>query len=596
VERSPRLLVIGGASLDTLHFAGRTTPSAGGAGLYTGLAAQRAGARVTMHGPRPEPMPEVLAPAVERLEWLGPAVPPESLPRFEIAHDGVGRQEMLSFDWGAESLLTPESAPQTPADWVYCVALADAGLQRRFLRHYKQRGRRVACGTYGRLASDFRDVLLDVVAESDAFFCNEREAETLFGGLDRAFARPGRLLFVTRGARGAAVFQGQHRTDVPGVPARELDPTGAGDAFCGTTLARLAGGEHPVEAARRAIAAAAEMIGDVGPAALLRPPPTPEPPEDPRVRVDEERLARLAGLLAGRPEVRALDFSGEGFPAVGDPRALAFFFAATLQQFGFWSLGAERRWSAPLLAPLGGLSRKGSDYLWSAYARWMRERAADLEPAQQAALTADGLAHRLRDDDGGSPMPALDLHLGQARAYGRDMLALGWTPRAMLERANATETPVATLLAALDHVGGYKEDPLRKKSALLALILRERPEGFLRRVAGEDLPAIVDYHVQRSCLRLGLLVVEDAALAGRLRGRRVLPPEDEAAVRRASFRAMGTLARESGRGMGACDAFLFTMRRRCPEMSEPECAACVADPVCAHRKELFQPVLRTTFY
>jgi hypothetical protein len=31
-------------------------------------------------------------------------------------------------------------------------------------------------------------------------------------------------------------------------------------------------------------------------------------------------------------------------------------------------------------------------------------------------------------------------------------------------------------------------------------------------------------------------------------------------------------------------------------MTEPECQLCALDPLCAHRKELFQPVLRTIFY
>jgi hypothetical protein len=48
--------------------------------------------------------------------------------------------------------------------------------------------------------------------------------------------------------------------------------------------------------------------------------------------------------------------------------------------------------------------------------------------------------------------------------------------------------------------------------------------------------------------------------------------------------------------MGAVDWFFFNARRRCPEMTEPECNLCALDPLCAHRKELFQPVLRTTFY
>jgi hypothetical protein len=44
------------------------------------------------------------------------------------------------------------------------------------------------------------------------------------------------------------------------------------------------------------------------------------------------------------------------------------------------------------------------------------------------------------------------------------------------------------------------------------------------------------------------------------------------------------------------DWFFFNSRRRCPEMTEPICEHCQVDPICAHRKELFQPVIRTTFY
>jgi len=54
--------------------------------------------------------------------------------------------------------------------------------------------------------------------------------------------------------------------------------------------------------------------------------------------------------------------------------------------------------------------------------------------------------------------------------------------------------------------------------------------------------------------------------------------------------------RLSGRSMGAVDWFFFGARQRCPEMAEPDCEPCAVNPVCAHRKELFQPVMRTTFY
>ena len=67
-------------------------------------------------------------------------------------------------------------------------------------------------------------------------------------------------------------------------------------------------------------------------------------------------------------------------------------------------------------------------------------------------------------------------------------------------------------------------------------------------------------------------------------------------MRLAAYEAVMALVQRSGRSMGAVDWFFFNARRRCPEMTEPECACCAVDPACAHRKALFQPVLRTTFY
>jgi sugar/nucleoside kinase (ribokinase family) len=589
----PRLLVVGGASLDVLHFSGRTARSAGGAGLYTALAAARAGAAVTMFAPRPEPMPDELRPALPRIDWVGPRVPPAELPRFEIVNHADGRTELRSLFWGAESSLRPEDAPDSEDGWTYCVPFADPALQLAFVRRFKARGRLVACGTYVPLAAAHTKLVQEAAALADAFFCNEAEATTLFGSIDRARAPAGRLLFVTRGPSGARVFQGGYSTDLPGLPAQALDPTGAGDAFCGSAIAWLARGEHPVEAARRAIAQAAETIADVGPRALFREGGAPDLTEDPRVAIDPDRLGRVAALLAAREDVKAFDFTGDVFPPVGHPRALDFFFAATLQQFGFWSLNGDE-WGGPMIAALGGRALKGSDYLWAAYRRAM-ETPEGLGPDAEAALDAESFAARLRADDGSLPLPEPSLFLEAARAYGRDMLALGSTPATVVARAASSASPVRALLDRLDHVGGYKEDPLRKKSSLLALILRERPERFLPE-AGEDVSPIVDYHVQRSLLRLGVLDVADERLRARLVARRRLEPEDEQAVRRAAFRAMVLLRGESGRSMAACDYFLFQMRHRCPETREPECALCPADPACAHRKELFQPILRTTFY
>jgi hypothetical protein len=107
---------------------------------------------------------------------------------------------------------------------------------------------------------------------------------------------------------------------------------------------------------------------------------------------------------------------------------------------------------------------------------------------------------------------------------------------------------------------------------------------------------VIDYHHMRSCLRMGLLDVLDPDLKEVLIVRRLLDASDEWAVRRAAWGAIRQIVAGSGKSTGAVDWFFFNARRRCPEMAEPECFQCPVDPVCAHRKELFQPVLRTTFY
>lgn len=594
------VLVIGGASLDVLHFQGQTVASAGGAGLYTALAAGCAGAKAGMFAPRPAPMPVELEPAVERVVWMGPVVPPEQLPHFEIAQHGGGRATLVNAAWGAESQLTPDTLPSELRDTaiVHIAALRTAERQLMFVQACRAMGPvRLSAGTYGRSVAGERDLVRELFESVDLFFMNENEANLLFGDVEAARARPGQVLFVTLGERGALVIQGEYVTHVPGVPAVELDPTGAGDTFCGATLAGLARGEHPVMAARAAVALAAEMIGQAGPTRLLsdRPAPGCAALTDDRCQPNPEQIHRVAELAASLPEVKPFRFTGDLFPPVGDPMALDFFFAAVLQQFGFWEARAGH-YAQPLIASIEGRRLKGSDYVWRAYRRQHDRAPHFLTPTQQAELQATELAQVFQADDGTNPMPAFDLHWLAARAYGRDMRSLAWTPADVIRSAQASERPRTTLLDLLAHVGGYKEDPLCKKAMLLCLILEQRPERFLVPAPGEPEPPVIDYHLMRSCLRVGLIDIRDDDLRRRVIGREELPPEDEWAIRWAAYRAIQQVQGQSGQSMGAVDWFFFGARQRCPEMTEPECEHCAVNPVCAHRKELFQPVMRTTFY
>ena len=594
-----QLLVIGGASLDVLHFAGRTEQAAGGAGMYTAVAASCAGARVSMLAPRPAEMPAALQPAAQRITWLGPLVTAAELPHFEIAHHGGGRATLVNARWGAEALLNPA---QLPADLsiyscIHIAALSSAQRQLEFLQACRAAGApRISVGTYARVATNETKTVRALLAAADIFFMNENEASILLGGASAARVRAGQLLFITQGAGGALVVQGAHTAHIAAEPAEELDATGAGDTFCGATLAALCAGAHPQQAARSAMPLAAAMVTAVGPAVLFAHPSVPAAtPTDARVKVNAQQVERTAQLVAALPGLQPFNFTGAHFPPAGHPAALEFFFAATLQQFGFWS-ARNGRYMRPLLAVQGGQQRKGSDYLWHAYWSALQAAPAFAAPAQQAALRSSSLQAVFRADDGTQPVPALRLHLQQARAFGSDLCAMAATPAAILAHANNQPLPLAALLQSMDHVGGYKEDPLRKKSALLALILSERPERWLHAAPAEQLPPIVDYHLQRMCLRMGLVDVSDALLAAALSARKQLPAADEWAVRSAVYSAMQLLAQSSGCSMAAIDWFFFNARTRCPEMTAPDCGRCAMDPVCAHRTQLFQPVLRTTFY
>ena len=77
-------------------------------------------------------------------------------------------------------------------------------------------------------------------------------------------AHSGLTVALTRSSRGATIRQGAGRWDVPATPAREVDPTGAGDVFGIALTVALARGASAPEAARAAAAIAARVVEGPG--------------------------------------------------------------------------------------------------------------------------------------------------------------------------------------------------------------------------------------------------------------------------------------------------------------------------------------------
>lgn len=567
--------------------------------MYTTMAARRSGARASMFAPRPDPMPAELTPVLEKLDqWLGPVIPAERLPHFEIQHSG-DKATYLVASIGAEGELTTDQLPANLGgyDCVHLTPLGNSSLQQLFVIACRKKGARlISSGTYLCTIKDQPELIRHTIELCDVFFMNEEEAGLLFGSPEQAKTGTGKLLFITLGAKGVIVVQGEEQTRLKAVSARVLDPTGAGDTFCGATLASLMQGAHPVMSALRALSLAAEEIESVGPAALLLDEPAPLTLVDHRIRLDHGQIKKISEIVKVIDAAQASDFTGKDFPPAGHPKTLDYFFATILQQFSFWET-LNGRYDHPLVARIDGDQLKGSAYLFRAFRLPLESDAGFYSPERQAALTRDELMKLFRADDGSDPMPAFDLHLEMAQRYGREMIATGKTPQQMIERAMKSATPLKTFIGELDQIGGYKEDPLRKKSNLLALVLNQRPEKFLTFGKDEEVPPVIDYHTMRGCLRMGLVEIIDEALLRKVEARQIVNADEEWAIRYACYLAVEDVVRISGKSLGAVDWFFFAYsRQRCPEMSEPVCAECAVNEACVHRKNLFQPVMRTTYY
>jgi hypothetical protein len=316
---------------------------------------------------------------------------------------------------------------------------------------------------------------------------------------------------------------------------------------------------------------------------------------DNSVVVNQDQVDHLANLISGLADEKPFNFIASSLPTLNHPITIDFFFVTTPQQFSFWSI-KNGRYHQPLIDTIGGEELKGAFYLYQAYNRRIDTDPDFFSPHRQANQTLDDMLELFRSDDGNDVMPAAEMHLDVSNRYGQTMLELGWTPQAILKTAAESSRPLEALLAMLDYVGGYREDPLRKKSSLLAMTLNDRPERYFEFGAGESLPPVIDYHCMRVCLRMGLIDVVDEELRRSLEGRKLVSEKDEWAVRFAAYHVVEQLLKSSGRSVGTLNSYFFFARKRCPEMTEPDCFSCNADPVCAHRIELFQPVFRTDYY
>lgn len=316
----------------------------------------------------------------------------------------------------------------------------------------------------------------------------------------------------------------------------------------------------------------------------------------PVIAVDHARVSLLASVLRRLADMKAYSFCTEGLhPPAGAPGVVDLFFASTAHQYGFWHL-REDRYAEPMRARIDGIESKGSDYLARCFLRAWRADPNAFAVERLAGWSGDEVERLFRDDEGRNPLPMPESHVQIFRDAALWFTENGVRPADLIAEVHATSAPLQAFLDRVSGIPGYDEDPLRKKSMLLAMILMNRPERFLRAPDQDSTVPIIDYHLQRSALRTGMVVVHDDAIRRVLEERIVIDPGTERAIRLSTRDAIQRLMDASGLGMAELDAFFFENRTRCPEMTEPQCDVCPVEAVCARRTRLFQPVHRTTAY
>ncbi len=273
------ILVIGCASVDTLHLEinGKLEKhmTVGGAGLYTALAAAGCGADVTILAPRPKPMQERFLLLEKVTHWIGPNVSGTRMPELEIIHHGSGKATLLKAGWGAEEMLRPEILKAELQDQVFDIvhvaALSSAKRQLEFCRFFKGSRnlyKRISAGTYAKAILNDRNAARQMGDLVDLFFMNENEANLLYGS-DAIEPRGEQIIFVTAGRDGATLHQSTGAIKLSAKNANEVDPTGAGDTFCGATLAGLSNDLDAETSAKLAIGFASKVIEKPGPSYWL---------------------------------------------------------------------------------------------------------------------------------------------------------------------------------------------------------------------------------------------------------------------------------------------------------------------------------------
>jgi len=284
MPKDPALWVLGNLTTDDLVLADGTTAMglSGGNAVFAALGGRLWSPRVALSarvGPDYSRRHlEALAAAGIQLA-LSPVDAP-SIHHWALYETTEQRRFIAWLDSGShlEQSLLPAEVPSAALSARVChIAPMPLSVQAQLVRYLSGRGPLISLDPHDEYIAGAESTLLDVLGLVDLFLPSRMEAALLFGrdapeAAARAFAERGpRAVVVKLGAEGSLICgPGQAvPLHVPIVPVTSIDPTGAGDAFCGAFAVAYGRGDTLVEAACRATVAASFVVERRGAMAML---------------------------------------------------------------------------------------------------------------------------------------------------------------------------------------------------------------------------------------------------------------------------------------------------------------------------------------
>jgi len=325
------------------------------------------------------------------------------------------------------------------------------------------------------------------------------------------------------------------------------------------------------------------------------------------VKINKLRIKQIAEVVKRLPKTeKGLNFysfyingkeivAEDMYPRLHHPGTIDFFFFVSLHQYGFWH-GDKNGYVKPMIGIFRGKQEKGSDLVYKSAKKALDKNLYIFSPSSLIEINSvDKLAKIFHDDNGFINFPDPHTRVTLTQEYAKWFFKKQVTPRNIVQEANAQNKPLKAFRKILREIPGYNKDPLEKKNLLLAMSLANRPEEFLEVKDPQNWAPIIDYHLMRVSLRLGLVELSPDQIKTN-QNRLWVDAKTEFEIRKAVYDAISLLIKISNRPMPFIDEKLWMARKYCPETWAPDCKKCLFVKVCARKINLFQPVFRTTNY